>query len=341
MKSILAFLLLASPLFASEVCIEAKSCSGTACETVRGSGVVVHHDPVKGVYQIVTARHVVEGTTDAKVSDGEQWLPVQSIHWLTAEDDFAVLVIKYSGTRFKVTPISEKDAAPGDEIRWSGFSGGKRHETMTGQAREVGSVGFATCQIRCKQGQSGGGVYNEDGEVIGWVKGYNTENGELIYTPVCHIRRRCAQRWGWFFGLGIGGWAEPMPPRQPYQRPQQPQPQPTPRQETLPAPAEPRPAQPPAPPVERTPLPTAPIPATPATPSNQAAVDSLKSELKTLRIEFDKLKYTQIPVRIETPDGKLFDSVKVRLDKSVPKDDPKLVDGQPIILRLTPKPKAN
>jgi hypothetical protein len=310
MKTLFAFLLLTATAVANEVCIEAKLCRSGSCEVVRGTGVVAHHDPAKNLFQIVTARHVVEGTTDAKINTGEGWLAVQSVHWLGQEDDFAVLVVKYSGQRLSVTPISETDAKPGEPIRWSGFSGGQQHETMEGQAREVGTIGFAKCQTRCKEGQSGGGVYNDSGEVIGWVKGYNPENGELIYTPVCHIRRRCAQRWGWFFGLGIGGWVEPAPPfrRTPQPRSVDPGPKP--------ADPSPLPSAPP-PPVEK-PQPPVSKPAQPPV-NYQSQIDSLNTEIA-------RLKALKIPVQILNPDGSVFDEATYQL-------------GHPIKLKLSPKAK--
>jgi len=317
MRILIAFLLFCAPAWAVQVAIKSEIINGGNVAQQRGSGVVLQRD---GDYIFVaTAYHVCRSAQRCWIGGNSGWIQADSVHVPDPEIDFCVLKVR-TDEELKPSVIAAADARPGDMIKWSGYSGGTTHEVMTGQVegRVMNNITAADCRVRCKPGQSGGGVYNAKGEVIGIVHSYKASSGKFLFVPIEVCRRGCERRWGWFFGLG-GGIA--APPRMPPPRSDSP---------PLPAEDESKPDDPaPPPPFER--------------PAPQANDDyeRLKAKIADLESELMRLRYTKIPVKILSEDGQVVDAAMVRLDKRIPPNDPQLKNSADLYIRLVPKGAAN
>lgn len=202
MRFLLVFLLLASQASATSVCVRTID-PQTRTEGL-GTAVVLQKNS-KGLWVAITARHVLEGATaeQTSVAIDDAWVPVKSIHRLDSDDDAAFFTFAHD-REFKCPAVVDKDIGPGATIRWTGYSGGRKWEKFRATVSQVQTVGFATGETRPRQGQSGGGVYDHRGQLAGIVTGYTTDTGELIYVPICRVRRHCYRQWGFSFGVGIG-----------------------------------------------------------------------------------------------------------------------------------------
>lgn len=239
---LLAFLLLCSQAFATSVCVrtvdQQRQYDGSVVQSVGyGTAVVIDEDdnhPNRWI--AITARHVLKGATERNTSIGigEDWVPVRSFHAFKGDEDAAFVVFDCP-RRFKLPALTMDDPDQGQSVTWSGYSGGNKFEKFTATVETVSEVGVARGEVRPRQGQSGGGVYSR-GRLCGVVSGFKTDTGELIYTPMCRIQRRCYQQWGFGIGIGIGGGHVVPPP---------PVVQPTPRPTKPPAEVEPDVAPPP------------------------------------------------------------------------------------------------
>lgn len=201
MRFLVAFLLLASQAFATSVCVRVYDPS-TRIEGF-GSAVIVQSNS-DGKWMAITARHVLDGATadTTSVFIDDEWVGVNHIYLLKSDDDAAFFTFTHE-RQFKVPAIVEQDLGPGAAIRWTGYSDGRKYERFRGTVSQVQTVGFATGEVRPRQGQSGGGVYDQHGRLAGVVTGYTLDRGELIYVPICHIRRHCHRQWGFSFGVGL------------------------------------------------------------------------------------------------------------------------------------------
>lgn len=321
MKLILAFLLLASQAFATSLCIRThdKECfaDGTCRKSIGyGSGVVID-ETADGNYVAVTAKHVVDGATadTAAVCISGQWLPITKVYTLPGEDDVAFITFK-SERQLKRTLLADKEESPGDPIRFSGYSGGTTFERVNAMVKQVKTVGFATTEVRPKQGQSGGGVYDQRGHLIGVVSGYTNDTGSLVYTPITRVRRHCHRHWGFSWGVCWGPpplvVVPPPPvvivPRPPVVSPVDP--------DIAPPPPVDKPAEKPQPPSVVSPS---------CRCKNDCKCDlaTFETRIKVLEDEIAALKATKIPVQIIDPDGKVIEQES-------------FVFGKPLKIKLTP-----
>lgn len=362
MRPALAFLLLISTGFAGHtvgIRADARDQSGLPFMGM-GSAVVLDKTD-KGYWVAVTARHVVRGADKVYVGLKGQWHEVANVYPSPdANQDAAFVTFQYDGDLNR-TDVAEEDVGPGESITWSGFSSGAKYEKMEGRTTDIG---FASCRIPPRQGQSGGGVYDRRGRLIGIVVGYDSA-GNLVYEPIGRVRRSCRRHWGFFWGISIGV-PPPVhrpPPYVPQPAPSQPAPS---RPNVIPRPMSPPPAVDempvaPPPPVEvEPPAPVQPLPPaeqppkpveTPPKPVEQPAAScqcdknhkSCKCEkdckcdpkaackcdpnaIAELKAEIAAIKAIKIPVQILRQDGTIFDSAEYKL-------------GNPIKLKLAPVEK--
>jgi hypothetical protein len=229
MKALLAFLLLASTAFCGDtVAIRTQKCTQFGCENGAGSGVVIGKTD-KGHYVIATAKHVIAGVQKASICVAENdWRPCTAIYPLPGIYDAGFVTLDYDGN-LDAVDILEDDPSPGESMTFSGFSGGTDYEKGRGK---IQSLGVARTTPRVQHGQSGGGVYDAEGRLIGIVNAYDAQ-GHLLYAPMGEVRKTCLREWKIFWGRCV-----------PRRRPPQQQPPPD------------------FGPVDPTPLPDAPIPLT-------------------------------------------------------------------------------
>ncbi len=315
MKFIIAFLLLISSAFAGHtVGIRAEGVNESGQKYVgRGSAVVLDKTN-KGYWVAVTAKHCVRGAGKVSVGLGGQWHQVTGIYPVAGNHDAAFITFIYDADLEKAI-VADEDVPAGEDITWSGFSAGSKFEKMTGRTTDTG---FATCQRRPQQGQSGGGVYDRRGRLIGIVSGYD-QGGNLVYEPIGRVRRACRREWGFAWGICVP--VIPVAPVLPV-APAPPQPNVIPRPADVPPPAvETEPAEPAAPPPpDESPKPIE----TPQ--AGCKCKDGCKCDLASIKADIEKLKATKIPVQILRADGTIFDQAEYRL-------------GSPIKLKLAPVKK--
>jgi hypothetical protein len=304
MKALLAFLLLASTAFCGDtVAIRTQKCTQFGCENGAGSGVVIGKTD-KGHYVIATAKHVIAGVQKASICVAENdWRPCTAIYPLPGIYDAGFVTLDYDGN-LDAVDILEDDPSPGESMTFSGFSGGTDYEKGRGK---IQSLGVARTTPRVQHGQSGGGVYDAEGRLIGIVNAYDAQ-GHLLYAPMGEVRKTCLREWKIFWGRCV-----------PRRRPPQQQPPPD------------------LGPVDPTPLPDAPIPLTgrdgkdgkdgrDGKDADEAIIVSLTQQLTTIKAELAALKASKIPVQILNPDGTIFDQAEYEL-------------GKPIKLQLAPVKK--
>ena len=148
------------------------TCSGTIVNEVRGK----HH--------ILTAKHCIHRTDEFYVDNVKAKLVITS-----TKHDLAYIVLKGRITGKKPARIPYFDAYIGQTIHHIGYpqehlyiSTGKVHRKTDGD-----SYAF----IHSRGGCSGGGMFNDDAELVGVLwGGYDTHKAKMtIYEPVENIRR--------------------------------------------------------------------------------------------------------------------------------------------------------
>lgn len=323
MKTVLTFLLLVSTAFGGHsVCLRTSDCGSGGCSYGYGTGVVLSRSKT-GLWSASTAAHVVKNATKVDVFLDGMWQPAEMIYDLDTGDDVAFVTFKYDGKLETTKTISDDSEVPvGEEVIFSGYSGGRTFERSVGK---VTSPGTARVENPPKGGQSGGGVFRKsDGALIGVLTGYNSADPhEMIYVPCGRCRRQCQRQWGMWFGVCI---ANPV-----IQRPPQQTPLPPPQQPLEPSD---RPAPPPPADVIGVPGPQGPQGERgeqgPAGPQGAPGRDGSTADVKALQLRIDQLtiqvqalRNTKIPVQILKPDGTIHDQATYSL-------------GSPIKLKLAP-----
>lgn len=322
MNYLFAFLLIGSQaLAATTVCIRTERRTPNGKETGRGSGVALGKTD-GGYWVIITAKHVVKDAALVTVGIADKWVAAHSVYPIPTKDDVAFITLD-SDYDFQLAGVAEDEAPTGESIVWSGYSNGTKFQKLSGK---VTQTGFASCPTRPQHGQSGGGVYDQHGRLIGIVSGYDSQ-GNLVYEPIGRVRRGCEHHWGFFWGR-----CERTPPPVTYPPP----------------PAQPPVKETPPPPEDEPAVAPPPVSVKPGKPS--VDLSGIRAELAELRLligkaprcqckgkscecdagaieaRLKKLESTKIPVQITDTNGVVLDQAVYPL-------------GSPIKLKLTPVKK--
>jgi len=144
-----------------------------------GSGVVYRYDEIADVYYLITNHHVVDGGDNYRiVFEDESWVEA-TLLGVDVEADIAVLSFSGANTdqTIVVSPLASDDAAkPGQIIlavgnpRGYNFYGSITMGVVSGIGRDVDNdpfVLYVQHDASINSGNSGGPIYNLDGEVVG------------------------------------------------------------------------------------------------------------------------------------------------------------------------------
>ena len=150
-----------------------KECTLAGCRLAEGRGSAVaigSHYPGKQLF--LTAGHCVRGSvTRVEVGIGTRWHAAVVLgSTLENGHDLAVLGVNYSGESLKCVAVAGAEAAVGARVLVAGFPGGesfRRREALVAQHayRDVDLV----VNVPTVPGESGGGVFNGRGEVVGII----------------------------------------------------------------------------------------------------------------------------------------------------------------------------
>ena len=150
-----------------------------ANEASLGSGVVYKYDSINDLYYIVTNYHVVEDGTEFEIYFSDESTTEATLLGVDTEVDIAVLT--FSGTDLSVdvavSTLGDSDAANvgefilavGNPIGYN-FYNSVNLGIIAGLDREVeenGYIDYIQHDASINSGNSGGPIYNLDGEVIG------------------------------------------------------------------------------------------------------------------------------------------------------------------------------
>lgn len=147
--------------------------------TALGSGVVYYYDSINDVYYLITNEHVVSGGDNYKVvfEDGDEVVATL----IGVDEDVDIAILSFSGSAanrvITVSVLGDSDAldtativiAAGNPQGYD-FYGSMTMGIVAGVNRDVdgnGVVGYIQHDASINAGNSGGPLYNLDGEVVG------------------------------------------------------------------------------------------------------------------------------------------------------------------------------
>lgn len=228
-----------------------------------GSGVAIGADIVATNCHVVDWRHREDVTVTAH-ADGKTYR-AETVALDPAAD---VALLRVTGIRF--APVAMADAAEGAEVHLLGYGrrgvlargAGRILRAVWGHRTPRGQVPVTLCHVASEPGDSGGGIFDQQGRLVAINWGAISTTGQSLSTPARYVAQLhadylrqigadetgcgpsgCSPSTGQTAGGGYG----PPPPKFPVQRPQTPPPQ----QLAPPAPPlVPVPQQPAAPPVD-------------------------------------------------------------------------------------------
>lgn len=162
-----------------------------------GSGVHI------GGGYILTAAHVINPFVPSKVVDDGGAIHAVEWRWTVKEYDFALLKMQGNGGDVAASPLSCISPQVGSAIRGSGYAMDiglvEVWGAVASKAREIGNWKSASSSdMSVLQGQSGGPVFNPNGEVVGLMVGYRSGiggewTGFSVFVPsnvVCDLMGR-------------------------------------------------------------------------------------------------------------------------------------------------------
>lgn len=143
-----------------------------------GSGVIYRYDEVADRYYLITNEHVVEGGDNYKVVFEDDTAVTATLVGADASVDIAILWFSGAGLdrQLLVSPLGDSDTVTKGDIvlavghpRGFDFYGSVPMGIVSGLDREVGteSVRYIQHDASINSGNSGGPIYNLQGEVIG------------------------------------------------------------------------------------------------------------------------------------------------------------------------------
>lgn len=172
-----------------------------------GSGTVVAN--VNGTSYVLTNHHVVRDGQSFEIVNQTGRLAAQLIE-VDQQNDLAILRTGFS------LPAVEVGTQVPQAIVIRSYDHGRQFRRRV--ASIVGSAGNGSmrCQAVIYSGSSGGGVYDEQGRLVGVVWGCRPQDRETYFTPIGPIRTLLTR-------IGLIGAVQVQPPQQPTQQPQHPQ----------------------------------------------------------------------------------------------------------------------
>lgn len=171
-----------------------------------GSGVLVATD--EQASYILTNAHVVrDGRGEAELSFPSS--PVRPGRVIAADEKWDVAIIQTEPCKSDPTPIALAPLQRGDKLMAGGFGQQGQWRDMVGQvAAFYGPVGggeydmFEMTGGQARQGDSGGPIANERGELVGLIWG--SSNGTSMGTPISKAVELCQS-----YGICIGQQCQP------------------------------------------------------------------------------------------------------------------------------------
>lgn len=180
----------------------------TAKSPFSGSGVTIGYDAASQTALVVTARHVTAGAVGPLTLTYPTGLTVQAT--VLAQDrvhDIALLTFR-SEVRPTLTAVASGYPTRGEQIWQCGYPGGQGPRTQTGTATYPGH-----CYCHIYPGDSGGGVFTNDGRLVGVSVGVIVGNeSDCVCEPCECVRVLQAQCWPPTQCSPIWGCPQPAPP---------------------------------------------------------------------------------------------------------------------------------
>lgn len=176
----------AQNLLSATVVIQAEARNG---HIQTGAGVIVSDDGVS--LRIVSAGHIFRESTDGHVGFYVQGsglccvLSIQEVHLDTTDDLAVVTVAKPAGLDDSAASLSKAAPSLGEKLTITGNPNGKLFVASSGTVVSTGvaKYGFAFDCDTCGPGDSGGGIFNAQGQLIGVLLGvtsFTNSQGQVV-----------------------------------------------------------------------------------------------------------------------------------------------------------------
>lgn len=158
-----------------------------------GSGTCVAYDSERKQGIVITAKHVVRGWRSFKCTFPDGTVAVGSLAKLDDEADVAAILVN-SDRKLETTEVAADDAPVDSAIVKIGFPHG-RHITSDGRVLAILRLRPRRDALPCineadfyvNPGDSGCGVFDSTGHLVGVVKGFETDEwGRRTARPCCH-----------------------------------------------------------------------------------------------------------------------------------------------------------
>lgn len=183
-----------------------------------GSGTCIDYDEAAGDVLVLSACHIffdtdgqpidARGPAEVIMFDGSKYTAPMLGMYVKNAGDCALLRV-HTGKPYPFVPLAQVDPQPGSKILKVGFPAWKDGArdigpgTVTGYEQSV----RLTARMRTMSGDSGGGVFDENGELVGVVSGHETQgrNGPPTDRAFCCCLqpiRSLIARVGWKGGQG-------------------------------------------------------------------------------------------------------------------------------------------
>lgn len=169
---------------AERITQESDTTSMVAVTIGTGSGVVVHKDGF-----VVTAAHVVETAQRIEVHWRDDFKSAATVVSLSRTEDLALLKVETMPKKFTVSPLGDSDALkPGQRLFAIGAPYGLEHSLTSGVVSALrtndrpGLIPRHLLQtdVSINQGNSGGPLFNDKGEVVGIASFMLSQSGGSV-----------------------------------------------------------------------------------------------------------------------------------------------------------------